>query len=70
MRSNPVTAVADAITAGFQLLLAYFKGAPARRARKAIEYAERAIRRWESITPESERDALMKGYVEKFFEYN
>lgn len=70
MGADPVTAIAGAIRDGFKLIALAISGSEKRRMRKAIEAAERLIRRYEDITPKSKRDKDIRGYIKDFFKDN
>ena len=62
--------IGGAIREGFKLIAQAISGAEKRRMRKAIEYAERFIRRYEKLTPDDEQDKSLKKYIKAFFKYN
>ena len=62
--ANSVTAIADAITAGFKLLHEYKKDRHVRRLRRAVDYAEKYI------MGTATDDKKLNKYKDKFFKYN
>ena len=70
MAVDPISNIAGAIREGFKLVALAMSGSEKRRMRKAINYGENFIRRWEMSTPKEDRDKKLENIAEDFFRVN